>query len=426
MKLGLSTAAFYGRYETEDAAARIAQLPLDCAEVFLQSDSENTVDFARLVKKNLSGMPCTSIHPLGGYENYMAGRPARQVRDAFDHFRRVLDAGQALGAGVFVYHGRNTPLLKPVPWNLAWNIEAIVPMCEETEKRGMVIAWENVCWCQLTEPARVLEAKARQNDVLRELMQQRKELNQQQIAQKKQVKNLRQQEKNLKGKVSDQQKKLNALDKEIDRQIAYEIEQARKRAEEAARKRAAAEAARRAQKEKAAAAGKGSKGKSKSRQPVETPKPAPAPKSGSWLTPEEVQLNGNFVQNKGRLPVPITGQYMIGNRFGKYNVPGLRNVQLDNKGTNYVGKPGARARSIFDGVVSAIFQFGGNKNVLVRHGSYISVYCNLSSVIVAKGQKVRARDILGTVKEDGEGNCVLHFQLRKETAKLNPEVWIGR
>lgn len=273
---------------------------------------------------------------------------------------------------------------------------------------------------------RVLEAKARQNDVLRELMQQRKELNQQQIAQKKQVKNLRQQEKNLKGKVSDQQKKLNALDKEIDRQIAYEIEQARKRAEEAARKRAAAEAARRAQKEKAAAAGKGSKGKSKSRQPVETPKPAPAPKSGSWLTPEEVQLNGNFVQNKGRLPVPITGQYMIGNRFGKYNVPGLRNVQLDNKGTNYVGKPGARARSIFDGVVSAVFQFGGNKNVLVRHGSYISVYCNLSSVIVAKGQKVRARDILGTVKDDGEGNCVLHFQLRKETAKLNPEVWIGR
>lgn len=160
MKLGLSTAAFYGRYETEDAAARIAQLPLDCAEVFLQSDSENTVDFARLVKKNLSGMPCTSIHPLGGYENYMAGRPERQVRDAFDHFRRVLDAGQALGAGVFVYHGRNTPLLSPVPWNLAWNIEAIVPMCEEAEKRGMVIAWENVCWCQLTEPARVLEAKA--------------------------------------------------------------------------------------------------------------------------------------------------------------------------------------------------------------------------------------------------------------------------
>lgn len=159
MKLGLSTAAFYGRHETEDAAARIAQLPLDCTEVFLQSDSENTIEFARLVKENLCGVPCTSVHPLGGYENYMAGRPARQVRDAFDHFRRVLDAGQTLGAQVFVYHGRNTPLLSPLPWNLKWNVEALAPMCEEAEQRGMIIGWENVCWCQLTEPSRVLEAR---------------------------------------------------------------------------------------------------------------------------------------------------------------------------------------------------------------------------------------------------------------------------
>ena len=25
-----------------------------------------------------------------------------------------------------------------------------------------------------------------------------------------------------------------------------------------------------------------------------------------------------------------------------------------------------------------------------------------------------------------DGNTVLHFQLRKETVKLNPELWIGR
>lgn len=273
---------------------------------------------------------------------------------------------------------------------------------------------------------KVLEAKARQNEVLRELMQQRKMLSQQQLKEKKQVKNLKQQEKNLKSKVSEHQKQINALDKEIDRQIAYEIEQARKRAEEEARKKAAAEAAKRAQQGKGSSDSKGkatAKGKNSA---PSAPTPATPAKNGNWLTAEDVQLNGSFVQNKGRLPVPITGQYMIGNHFGKYNVPGLRNVQLDNKGTNYVGKPGARARSVFDGVVSAVFQFGGNKNVLVRHGSYISVYCNLSSVIVAKGQKVHARDILGTVKCDSDGNCVLHFQLRKETAKLNPELWIKR
>jgi len=96
---------------------------------------------------------------LGGYENYMACRPARQVKDAFHHFRRILDAAAELGAGTFVYHGRNTPQLSPLPWNLAWNVEAIAPMREEAQRRGMVIGWENVYWCQLTEPKRVLEAK---------------------------------------------------------------------------------------------------------------------------------------------------------------------------------------------------------------------------------------------------------------------------
>lgn len=160
MQLGLSTAAFYGRWETEEAAERIAELGFDCAEVFLQSESENTKHFAALVRQKLKDVPCTSVHPLGGYENYMAGRPARQVRDAFDHFRRILDAGAEMGAKVFVYHGRNTPQLRPLAWNLQWNIEAIAPMCEEAAQRGMVIGWENVCWCQLTEPKRVLEARA--------------------------------------------------------------------------------------------------------------------------------------------------------------------------------------------------------------------------------------------------------------------------
>ncbi len=160
MLLGLSTAAFYGRFETEEAAAQIAKLPLDCAEVFLQSESENTKEFAEIVKRNLGNIACTSVHPLGGYENYMAGRPVRQVRDAFAHFEKVLSVGEILGAKTFVYHGRHTPLLSPLPWNLKWNIEAIAPMCETAERHGMAVGWENVCWCQLTTPERVMEAKA--------------------------------------------------------------------------------------------------------------------------------------------------------------------------------------------------------------------------------------------------------------------------
>lgn len=261
----------------------------------------------------------------------------------------------------------------------------------------------------------LLDRKSKKNELLQEVMMQRKLLNQQQLAEQKKVKGLKKQESGLAGKVKEQQKQLAALDKKIDDLIAYEIEQARKKAEEAARKKAAEEAAR-----------KKGKGGGKSTAPSKTPDTKGSTSKGAWLTAEDRQLNGTFEQNKGRLPVPITGQYMIGNRFGVYNVPGLRNVRLDNKGLNYVGKPGARARSVFDGVVSAVFQFGGTRNVLVRHGSYISVYCNLSSVIVSKGQKVKTSDIIGTVADDGTGKCVLHFQLRKETSKLNPEIWVGK
>ena len=80
------------------------------------------------------------------------------------------------------------------------------------------------------------------------------------------------------------------------------------------------------------------------------------------------------------------------------SVPGKPGVTLDNKGVHYMGQDGARARSVWDGEVSAIFEMAGSKHVLVRHGSYISVYSGLSSVIVHKGQHVKARDIIGTVK----------------------------
>lgn len=269
----------------------------------------------------------------------------------------------------------------------------------------------------------LLASKSRMAVLLQEVIRQRRKLNEQQVRQQQYIKNLKRKEDNLRDKVSKQQRELAALNKKIDDLIAYEIEQARKRAEAEAKRKAEAEARRKAAAKSGTSASKkeGTSGGagSKAQQSASS-------SSGSWLTANDRKLNGTFLQNKGRLPVPITGQYRISGRFGRYNVPGLKNVTLDNKGVNYVGKPGARARCIFDGEVTAVFQFSGSKNVLVRHGSYISVYCNLSSVIVRKGQKLKARDLIGTVQADESGNCILHFQLRKETTKLNPEAWIGR
>ncbi len=138
------------------------------------------------------------------------------------------------------------------------------------------------------------------------------------------------------------------------------------------------------------------------------------------------QLSGSFERNKGILPPPITGPYLVVSHYGAYEVAGLKHVKLDNKGIDIKGQKGAQARAIFDGEVSAIFKYNGLVGVLVRHGAYISVYCNLSSAIVKKGQHVSVKEALGNISTDASGNTILHFQLRKETAKLNPELWLGR
>jgi murein DD-endopeptidase MepM/ murein hydrolase activator NlpD len=103
-------------------------------------------------------------------------------------------------------------------------------------------------------------------------------------------------------------------------------------------------------------------------------------------------------------------------------------VKLDNKGIDIQAKPGAQARAVFTGKVAAVFQLNGLFNVLIRHGSYISVYCNLSSASVKAGDTVATKQTIGTIfsNKADDNRTVLHFQLRKEKEKLNPEPWLNR
>ena len=213
---------------------------------------------------------------------------------------------------------------------------------------------------------------------------------------------LKRKQRGIQSEINKKRRSADRLNAQIDRLIEQEIEKARKRAEEEARK-----------------AGKKAGEKSAGKQPVQK-----GTVDKFRMNSEDRQLSGTFESNKGRLPMPITGPFVIVGRYGQYAV--TKNVRLDNKGIDIRGKEGAKARAVFDGEVSAIFKYNGLSNVLVRHGNYISVYCNLSSVSVAKGSKVKAREEIGVIQKDASGNAVLHFQLRKETTKLNPELWLGR
>ena len=290
-------------------------------------------------------------------------------------------------------------------------------------------------------------AKRQKTQLLVKGERERRDLEGKQTEQQNVVKSLQKEQRSIQNIIAQQKQKDAALNAQIDRLIAEEVArqkaraaaEAKRRAEaEAARKRAAAEARKRAEEARKKAEAEAAAAKTKeareearrramehakaeenARREEETARKA----EESLLTPaEDLRISGSFESNRGRLPIPITGAYRIVSHFGQYNVEGLHNVTLDNKGINIKGEAGAQARSIFDGEVSAVFSFGGTVVVMVRHGSYISVYCNLSSVNVRRGQKVTTRQALGRVGQDN----ILQFQLRKETQKLNPESWLGR
>lgn len=315
----------------------------------------------------------------------------------------------------------------------------------------------------------LLGLKTEKNKLYKEGQAETQKLQGQQQERQQVVDNLNQRQRELQASIAQQRKKAAALDARIDQLIQQEIAAAERRRkaeaerrrkqelarqarlkaqqEQAAREKAAKEKAakeqaardrqlamREKQTSKATASTKKNnktanrnvastrKSSSKRQEAVETIERP----SFSYSDNADNAINGSFAANRGRLPMPITGGYAITRHYGSYNVAGLSGVQLDSKGINITGHAGAQARAVYAGEVTAIFAYGGMYNIIVRHGSYMSVYCNLSSTSVRQGQQVQARQTLGTVATDASGNCTLHFQLRKETSKLNPEVWLGR
>lgn len=258
------------------------------------------------------------------------------------------------------------------------------------------------------------QVKAAKESLLKEREGEKMKLEEQEKEKRTLVANLQKKQKGLQSEINKKRREANQLNARIDKLINEEIERARKRAQEEARREAAAR--KKAEgKESQSSSGTGTAEKSK---PLDT----------YIMSKADRELSGNFAANRGKLPMPISGAYIITSHYGQYAVEGLRNVKLDNKGIDIQGKPGAQARAIFDGKVAAVFQLNGLFNVLIRHGNYISVYCNLSSASVKIGDTVKTKQAIGQVFSDGtdNGRTVLHFQLRREKEKLNPEPWLNR
>ena len=135
-------------------------------------------------------------------------------------------------------------------------------------------------------------------------------------------------------------------------------------------------------------------------------------------------VGSNFAENRGRMGFPVArGQ--VTHRFGRQPHPVFKNIVEDNTGVKISVPAGTVAKCIFPGEVTKVLYAGGTKTVVVRHGTYFSVYSNLASASVSQGQQVSAGTAIGQVGLDLDGTYTLDFQIWNGTTAVDPLGWVA-
>lgn len=220
------------------------------------------------------------------------------------------------------------------------------------------------------------QLEKRKNDRSKALKNQKREQDNLAIderKQKKMLESLKRQEKELLAKQKEQQKKANALNKQIEDLIAKQV------------------------------------------------------RTTTTLTKEQKLIAGGFEANQGRMPWPVEKGYISGH-FGKHKHPVHEHVTIDNKGIYLQTVNGASARAIYEGEVTWCAQMNGNYAVIIQHGNYRTVYSPLKSITVKQGDKVTAKQAIGTIYTDSseDNKTELYFQLYKDRSILNPSLWLAQ
>ena len=145
------------------------------------------------------------------------------------------------------------------------------------------------------------------------------------------------------------------------------------------------------------------------------------------LTPEAKILSNNFTSNKGKLPWPVEKGYVT-LKYGKQPHPVVKTATIQSNGIRIITSSSQNVRSIFDGVIYRIISSkNGSKTILVQHGNFFTVYKNLASIYVEKGDRVSTKQDLGKIITNKiSGQTILSFSLFKDNKTENPLLWLGQ
>lgn len=252
--------------------------------------------------------------------------------------------------------------------------------------------------------------RTQQSSLLTQEKRQRDQLTKEQRQKEASVQQSKANEKQLSQQLSKKEEQKRKLQKQIQRLIDEEV---RKAAEQRA-------AAKKASSSSKKGTGKNTGSKSNTDTKVaETDAPAtPTDKTMA----EENALSNDFASNKGKLAWPVV-YTSISRNYGLYtHESGGQNM---NNGIDLVTIQGTNVYAVFKGKVSRVFTCpNGTIGIIIRHGDYMTVYCNLASCSVKANQNVATRATIGKVAADANGNGEFSFQLWKGRESQNPRAWL--
>lgn len=253
--------------------------------------------------------------------------------------------------------------------------------------------------------------------------EERKNLDSEKGEQEQVLTEIQKKEKQLKVELEKKKQETIQLQAEIRRQIELDI---KRKAEEAAR----AEKARLAALEKEREA-KAKETKKTKPEPVNTSKPdvkaKPEPKDNDLpeLSEAAMALSEDFSNNRGRLPWPVT-KGVICESYGEHEHPAIKGFMMFNNGLEICAVKGSQVRAVFAGEVTSIaISPTGGKLVIIRHGEFLSVYCNLEEILVKTGDKVSVKQPIATILyNEEEGKNSMNFQIWKGQKTMDPGGWL--
>ncbi len=139
------------------------------------------------------------------------------------------------------------------------------------------------------------------------------------------------------------------------------------------------------------------------------------------------KLSSSFEGNKSKLPWPVTSGF-ISEKFGTNQHPVLKRVKVPNNGVNIQTNQNEKVRAVFNGKVKSVAIIPGDFKyvVIIQHGEYFTVYARMKEVYVKTGQEVKTNDVIGEVNTTSDGSTEIHFEVWKNTLKLDPEFWLAK